>query len=267
MNRGRRRWLRACASALAVCLGFARTAHADDEGLCFHAPVEGQTLRRAGELTRARAAFALCAREVCPALIVQKCTEWVHEVDLALPSVVLVAHDARGGDLLDARVSIDGGPTEPLTPRAIPLDPGIHRFVFQRVGADDVTVDAVVREGEHLREVMGTFSPVTPGRPLARPVPLPTWVTGALGVAGMASFAVFGALGLSERSADHCATQCASSAADEVETKFRVADASLAVGVASAAVATVFYLMRPTRPPSSSALSTAPLAPFGWSFQ
>jgi hypothetical protein len=232
------------------------TARADDA--CMTAPVQGQQLQRAGKLLAARDRFATCARKSCPAEIVADCTQWAQQVASALPSVVLAAHDPAGHDLVDARVSIDGQPDVRLSARAVELDPGSHHFVFRRQGNADVTVDVLLREGEKDREVgvaFGMPAPAPESTPApaesphgasSRPIPLAVWIIGGIGVLGMASFAGFGAIGVSDRSSSGCDVGCSQSDKSRVDTELRVADISLAVGVVGLGVATWLFLARPT---------------------
>lgn len=254
---------------------------------CFVAPVDGQKLRKAGKLLDARTQFATCARQTCPTEIVQRCSQWSEEVQAAIPSVVLAARDTQGRDLADVTVSVDGAAAAPMGTRGIDLDPGEHRFVFQHAGSPDVEQRYILREGEKNREVVATFgasaSPAVPtvaSSPSSaespsdesRPVPTLTWVLGGIGVAALASFGTFGALGVSERSTDGCDKACPPSQKSDVDTKFLIADVSLGVGVVALGVATWLYVSRPSVPTSASAyvdLRSTPgggLAVFGGRF-
>jgi len=81
---------------------------------------------------------------------------------------------------------------------------------------------------------------------IERPVPVAAWVVAGTSVAAFAFFGTFGALGVSERSADGCATGCPSAQKTEVDTKFVVADIALATGVVALGAAAWIYLARPT---------------------
>jgi hypothetical protein len=252
---------------------------------CFSAPLDGQRLQKAGKLLDSRARFAACSRKKCPAKIVEACVRWSSEVDAAIPSVVLAARDARGNDLTDLRVSIDGNAALDLSPLAIELDPGPHSCVFQRAGAADVKEQAVLHEGEKNREVLARFRPTEASLPEAgasraesaptpqttsrpappaapaeaepnddapsaptpsdRPVPAAAWVLGGAGALAIVGFAAFAGIGLSTRANDHCDVGCPPSEYDTVTTDLRVADASLAVGILALGTAAVLYLARP----------------------
>jgi hypothetical protein len=264
-------WMWALAiGATALTAGSPALAQTPDP--CLTAPVDAQKLRKGGKLIEARDRFAICSRNACPREIVQSCMRWGAEVQSAIPSAVTAARDARGHDLGDVRVSIDGAEAVDPSPRAVELEPGTHRFVFRRSGApgsQDVRLDVVLREGEKNREVIATFgSPPSPGDGVASEpspgaqagrVPLLTWVLGGLGVVALASFATSAALGIAERSADQCATGCTQAQKDDVNSKFFVADISLGVGVVALGVATLLYLVQPaSRAPTTAWFDVRP---------
>jgi hypothetical protein len=252
------------AAALATTILVAQTsAWADDE--CMNAPVEAQKLQKSGKLLEARARFLTCARPTCPAEIVRDCTQWVHDVEQATPSVVIAGRDADGHDLADVQVFIDGNLVT-VSPQAIPLDPGPHTFLFKRAGSADLEDHATLHEGEKNRNVIGTFgggatTGPTPGT-TSRPVPAGVWVTGIAGLVGLGVFGVFGAIGVSDRSANHCDTGCPQAQKDDVDTKFLIADIGLAVGVVGLAVATIWFFARP----SVTIQRTGHVATFGFRF-
>lgn len=226
---------------------------------CFAAPVEGQKLRRRGALLAAREQFRICAGNKCPVEVVRACARWASEVDASIPTVVLTARDGRAADVAGVTVAIDGAPPVALGSRAVELDPGSHHFVFVRRGSDDVTRDGVLAEGEKNRAIGVTYeapaavaAPSTvqtsyPDSIKSRPIPATAWVFGGLGVVGIAGWATFGALYLSERTSSSCDTGCDESQKSGVERKGTISEIALGVGVVSLGLATVFYLTRPTR--------------------
>jgi hypothetical protein len=66
-------------------------------------------------------------------------------------------------------------------------------------------------------------------------------VLGGIGVAGLAVFATFGAMGLSEKSdaETSCAPNCTDDEVGSIRTKFLIGDIGLGVGVASLAAAVI----------------------------
>jgi hypothetical protein len=180
--------------------------------------------------------------------------------------VVAAARDAQGRDVVDASVSIDGGPDAPVGARAVELDPGPHHFVFRRAGSSPIEQEVLLREGEKNRAITVTFAslvpPPVPHVPTTtRPVPALSWILGGVGVIGMASFATLGSVGLSNRGAYHCDTGCTASQKSAVAGQFLAADVSLGVGVVGLVLAAVLYLTRPAT--STSGLLDVRPAPRG----
>ncbi|WP_437581526.1 hypothetical protein [Sorangium sp. So ce887] len=109
-------------------------------------------------------------------------------------------------------------------------------------------------------------SPAAP--PPAEPaVPGLVWASGAVGAAGLAVFAVAGALSLSAE-ADlraTCAPRCAADEVRAIRVQHAVADIGLGVGVVGLGAAAWFYATRPAaaRPPKAGAGAPGPaLRPF-----
>jgi serine/threonine-protein kinase len=228
------------ASLVAVCAGvlWAGSVHADTKTECFDGASQGQTLRDRHELVAARAAFTVCARQVCPKQVSKDCTAWLEQVEQALPTVVVSASDPAGRDRLDVTVLLDGRPfASKLTGQAVPVDPGYHTFHFE--AADGARVDRalLVREGLKNQAVavvlapapmsgtaagtaasgMGTtgatvdraVTPTTPdqGAPsLFRSAPWRVlgFVAGGLGLAGLGVGTAFGLKALSDKNAAQC---------------------------------------------------------------
>jgi hypothetical protein len=270
-------------TGLALLLLGASVAEARAADVCLSAPVEGQKLQRAGSLLRARERFAQCAQKACPPQIVQDCTQWVQDVEHALPSVVVAARDAQGKDVVDARISIDGQPPIALTARAIELDPGRHHFVFSHGPDPEVSIDALLGEGEKDREIRATLGgeAVAAPRPAPesiqasapdRPVPPAALITGAVAVAGLGVFGVLGTMGVVRRGNDHCATGCLAADKSSVDADFVGADVGLGVGLVAAGVATWLYLAWPKGSHPTTAVfdltptRTGALATFGMRF-
>ncbi len=124
---------------------------------CLSAADEGQSLRDDAKHMLAREQFLACAREVCPRIVRDQCTEWLRQLDEATPTVVFGAKDDCGNDVTSARVTSDGKlVTDHLDGKPVALDPGPHDIVFEREGAAPVTVHVVLRTGEKNRDVSPT---------------------------------------------------------------------------------------------------------------
>jgi hypothetical protein len=171
---------------------------------CIAANDAAQDLRLAGKLGNAREKLALCVSTSCPGPVRDDCAQRLAEVDAAMPGIVLEVKDARGNDVSDVRVKLDGQPfTDRIDGTAQPIDPGSHRFAFDTAEGTHAERWIVVREKEkdtHVRVVLGTadatptVSPSSTGRVTQRAIGF------ALGVAGVAGFVVGGIFGVVSKS-------------------------------------------------------------------
>ena len=227
---------------------------ADQKQACVDASTQGQQLRLDGKLVAAREAFRACTDAACPSPVRSACGDWLVEVDKALPTIVIAARDPAGKDLKVRRVSIDGAPSlEAALGRAVAIDPGKHAIDVELEDGAVAKEAATVAEGEKNRIVLVTF---VPRKTIETPKPVPPstargpwpWVFGAVGVAGLASFAGFGtAAWLGARDLrSRCEGSCSSSEVSAVRTKLLVADISLGVGLVGAGVATFLFLRTPS---------------------
>lgn len=226
-----------------LLLGAPSLARAADPQACVEAYEEGQKLRSEGSLLAAKERFLICADPGCPAITKSDCTTWVSEVDQSQPTIIFAVTDRAGKDATTVRISVDGQLLlESLDGKAKPIDPGSHRIVVELDGETPVERELVVREGEKNRKVDISFAPLDGGAGSGGGSISPaTWVLGGVGVAGIAVFATFGALGLSEKSdaETSCAPNCSDDEVDSIRTKFIVGDIGLGVGVASLAAAVI----------------------------
>lgn len=221
-------------------------ARADGDDACTTSYVSAQRLQRAGKLLGARAAMLTCAESACPSEIQTDCVQWLADLRRKLPSAVFSVRDARGRDVVDARVIVDGTlVASRIDGKAIDLDPGEHHVRFEPTKEHAHEVVVVMHEGEQDRAIGVDL----PAPPMHRPVPAGVWVTGALGVAAFGAFGAFGAWGLADLgSLSYCKGMCFQGDVDRVNTKYAVADIALGVGVISLAVAVVWFITRPSVP-------------------
>jgi hypothetical protein len=247
---------------LTVAIGLALVAApalADPTDACLQASDEGQVLRDKGQLLAARARFLACARPECPTVVRGDCAGWLVDVDARTPSVVVSAQDPGGRDTAEVKVTMDGVPfLARLDGKAIPVDPGEHRFRFELAGSAPVDGQAIVREGERRRVITARFGarsgPLPPpsSEPQAGGIPTAhlaaALALGGVALAGGGVFAYFGVTAKSD--ADHlratCAPNCKQGDVDAVRTKEIVANVSLGVGIAAVAAAAVVLIVRPS---------------------
>jgi hypothetical protein len=239
--------------ALAMGCFATRRALADDKLICVRAADAAQEQRSAGRLREARASLHTCAREICPALVRSDCTQWLAEVEASMPTIVIRAENARGEDLADVQIELDGHRlTDRLEGLPIDVDPGPHVLTWRRDGKV-AQQDIVVHTAEKNRSVMlridsGETLPTarTSGAPPSedhfRPAAA-AWIFAGLAVVGATSFAYFGLQGRSEVSdmRHDCAGHCPASQVDAAQQKLLIADISLGAAVVSAGLATYVF--------------------------
>ena len=141
---------------------------ADPKQECLAASDRGQNERDEGKYRAARRAFTACARDACPAVVMQACSKWLAELDTTAPSIVLEVKDEQGNDLSDVAVTLDGEPLATASDRKpIEMDAGSHVLRFEREGSPPVEQNVIFRTGERGRVVRATLklaSPTPPGQ-------------------------------------------------------------------------------------------------------
>lgn len=259
-----------CLLAAAASLAPTTARAGDRETACSAAFSNGPRLIKEGKFLEARAQLTSCAAAPCPDSMRPLCAEDLRSLEARIPSVVFVAKNAHGGDLVDVRVVENGRVlAERLDGKSVPLDPGVHTFDFERGGHSAVHVQVLVREGEAARPITAAFpdaqplaSAPPPSSPSAdaaprRPVPWTVYVAGGVTVLAGASFGFFGVRGLSERSdLASCKGACDHDAVSHARNDFTVADVSLAVGVVALAATAVLFFTRPDEPALAAARGT-----------
>jgi hypothetical protein len=108
-----------------------------------------------------RTQLLVCASASCPVDVRNECVHRVDEVNSAIPTIIFGARDGDGNDLSAVRVIMD---TEVLTDRlqgiAIPIDPGVHTFIFEAALQQSVWKSFVILQGQKNRTELITFSAV-----------------------------------------------------------------------------------------------------------
>jgi hypothetical protein len=209
---------------------------------CIAAYESAQEKRGDGSLVGAREQATLCAAASCPAFIRDDCATWRGELDAEVPSITFDV--TKSGERL-TNVRVTEGErvlTENLAGTAVELDPGDHSLRFEAEGAEPRTLTVHVTRGEKQKRVAVELVPLASPPPRASGAPpkepersanvLP-WVLVGTGVAGMTAFTLLGASGLSEEAKLErtCAPSCDEEALQSVQTKYLLADVSLAVGI------------------------------------
>jgi hypothetical protein len=271
------------AACVASWLGAGDALAADKTSLaCIRAAEDGQAARDGGQLMKARELFAACAARECPSVLRRDCSAWLEDARHQTPSVVVVARDTAGRDVVDAQVTIDGTLRQPqLDGTPIELDPGQHVLRVETAGSDPQEERFLLPAGDKNHTINVTFARPKPASPLVVPpptqeVPVPkplppsgetqppeqssrgvpagSYVLGAIGVGALGVFGYFGIRGMLD--ADHlkqtCVPACQTSDVDAVRTKLLIADIALGAGVVSLAAATWFAVRGLSAPSRSS---------------
>jgi hypothetical protein len=275
--------------SLSLAAGTARAGNENARKACSAAYEEAQVHRKAGQFRAAWRELAVCADEVCAAFIRTDCVRWSAELADEQPSVVVVARDRRGQDLV-VRVSVDRLPVDAQTGAvSIDVDPGEHVFRFESTGFEPTEVRAIVRVGEKRRRIEATMEPSAQVAPLApallAPPPISANVTPsgkfpfrtlaytftALAGLGFGTFGVLGIHGYARETdlSGSCAPHCADDRIAAIRNEYKIADMACAIGIGAAVVAAALYLFEPSKRSASSASSAsgtpgasgAPLAP------
>jgi hypothetical protein len=218
------------AAVLAGITAAAAPSAADDgdRARCFEAAEQGQALRQAHQLVEARDQLRQCVAPACPATMQSDCASWLGEVERAIPTVVLSAKDVAGEDVLDVSVLVDGRPlASRLDGTALPVNPGAHTFAFRWPDGSSVERQLLVAEGQKAIVVAARLAPpasppasapappqsalplLTPSAAESTPAPSRPWrtvgwITGGIGLAGLALGAAFAAVTVSDRNAARC---------------------------------------------------------------
>lgn len=268
--RNRSSALRLAAAALgAVTLLSTRPSVADDKQACLDSYDKAQTMRQEGKLIETRDALLVCVRNVCPAIIKRDCTQWLGEVDEAMPSVVIEARRPDGQDAVDVTVTVDGKPfVSQIDGKAVPINPGVHQFRFEYEGAAPIDQRIVISEATKNRRIAVEFKAPSASGPAAatsphdqpaaeeavpghdtgaKPkAPALAYVLGGVGLVGLGGLTYFGLQFDGElNDMDKCAPNCPQSDADHASKTRLFALVSGGVGIVSLGVATYLFLAPP----------------------
>jgi hypothetical protein len=176
--------------------------------------------------------------------------------------------DHAGVKIVDVRTPAKGFPLTnryelPMTGRKIGIHPGQHTFTASAEGVPDQTWTIEIINGSHLehdfefskrKPVVGdTIAPPSEPRLVkSRPVPTSVYVTSGLTVALAVPLSIFG-IGALGRASDYKAANGTKPKAEldamaaDVKSANLITDIFLGATVASAAVTTILFLVRPTK--------------------
>jgi hypothetical protein len=249
---------------------------ADEKTACFDAAENAQQQRAEGKLRDARISLHVCARDVCPAVVKNDCTQWLTEVEASLPTIVLRATGPRGQDITDVKVSLDGQAlVDKIDGLPIEVDPGPHVLTSVHPGSKPTRQELTFYTNQRNRTVSLVLEDAAPPpggagelrvsteAPPKRPGAAP-YVLGAVAIGALASWTYFGLTSIAERKQldESCGPhgpdsggvgRCSSSQVTPVKNKQIAADVSLGVAVVSAGISTWLFL-KGSKPSTATAL-------------
>lgn len=245
----------------ALGLAYALPAYAADDAMraCVDAHEEGQVQRGAGQLLSARQRFLSCSQVSCPLVVRKECIDFAEQLARQVPSIVLVAVDARGHEVSLASVSVDASWSRDRDfGMAIELDPGSHEIVVQSSDGRAAQKTFLLRAGEQLRRVVVEFPERTQSseeRAAPSPSVLP-YVVGGVGLLALGSFVGFALDGkAAERDLEACKPNCTQAGVDHMRRSYLIADVSLAVAAVAVGVDTYLVLKPPVSAQGAFGLS------------
>lgn len=246
------------AAAFLAVVAIESAALADEREQCANNAEQAQSLRDEGKYRRAREAMLVCARDVCPGPIKSDCGKWLSDLDRDAPTVVFGARDAKGSDVIDVKVTMDGATVlqERLDGKPILVDSGEHTFKFEAKDGSVKEERVLLRTAEKARPITASFPAATVATTTTtttkdsgggdRSWIVPVAVAGGVGVLGLGLFAGFGISG--ESAVDDlqtCKPNCKEDDVSSARTKLIIADVALGVGVVAIGVGAYFFFTRP----------------------
>jgi hypothetical protein len=127
---------------------------------CTAAYNAAQELERDNHLREAEKSWLACAKATCGAFLKHECTVRHARVGGDIPSVIPVITDAAGAPVADAQVAMDGQLlTSRIDGRAVPVDPGVHEFVFKNGSGQLAQEKVVISQGQRNRLISVSLRP------------------------------------------------------------------------------------------------------------
>jgi hypothetical protein len=250
-----------------------------DRKACIAAADDGQKLRDENKLSAAREKFILCASKSCPGAVAKECSQWLQDAERDMPSVTFRARDERGKEILDVRVFIDDqAVAESIDARALPVDPGEHKFKFARSDGKFVEDKIVLRPAEKNKLIELSFQGPAQADTTATPkdgaatstvvapppepgegfkIPILGYVGAGVAVVGVGMMAFFAitANNDEQKLRDTCAPNCPESERDSIDSKVLLANVGMGVAVVGVGVAVVSTVLANSGTKSTSAKS------------
>lgn len=261
-----------CAIIVASIGAARRVDAAENDRACSAAYSRAKDSERSAHLLEARELLQTCAKAYCGKVLYEACTAMYTQVEADIPSVVPVVIDGNGAPRTDVQVTMDGEPLAArIDGRAVPVDPGLHEFVFSTSDGVFATRKVLVVEGQHNRAISPEASnQPAPDRKLAavgntgstgepekgaspegpklaadngvaeppakrRSLMLP-YTLASVGLVGLAGFGLMTEWGRKDNTElAQCSPACPPSSVNHVRRMYVAADVSLGVGIAALA--------------------------------
>ncbi len=253
-----------CRAAVLALVAFAALPHGSASAQAADASCQAvektESMRTEGRYRDARARLLECVNAQCGGDVRRRCASTLQKLDAVTPSIVVRAEDGKGNDVTDVSVKLgDELLVKSLDGMAIPVDPGEHRFAFQRVGEEPVVQTLTIQRGEKFRSIDVRIGSASTGSEQAglgaggsASRSTGRWMAGAsligVGAVGLVGFTW---LGLSARSTEkelqreNCEPGCGKARVDAMGTRYVLANVSLGVGVLALGAATWLLLSEP----------------------
>jgi hypothetical protein len=245
---------------------------------CISAHRNAQELKRSGKLVESQQQLLLCSSATCPGALISDCGNWLNDLDQVVPSLVLVVR-VDGKEGTDAQLFVDDQPILETT-HAIKVNPGRHsvRAELRPFGPYEESV--LMAEGQRMRIVSIDFKSPSPTLalppapressravplPSNRPVPVLVYPLLGAGLAGLASFGVFAAIGKSKQGEleKQCEPRCTDSDLRPMKTAYLIGDISAGVGAVALLGAAIAYFARPAEEPAPAPALSFGMGPAG----
>jgi hypothetical protein len=253
------------ASALALVV--TGPAQADEEkDRCTAAYVAGQELKAASRLLEAAAELETCIADGCAEFVREDCGRWLDEVERATPTVVPRFVDERGRDVVEVALFVDDRAIATrLDGKPIALDPGAHRFRFERAGHPAVERSFTIASGEKGRTLLVALEPAPAPAPAVPSPPVEpsggsihpaAWALGAVSVVGFGMLIGFGVHSLT---LEDCSPACSDEQVDDIVLERAIADVGLGVGLGALGAAVLVAVLAWDDGSDSAVLRFTPL--------
>jgi hypothetical protein len=247
----------AAIGACAMVLAWPREGRADpaNQNECEAAFARAQELADHGQLVKARSELEKCEASSCDDALRHRCMMRSDLLVEDTPTVVLSVTDDDGAPVDGVRVSLDRVlVASQIDGRAIPVEPGVHEFMFYKGDAVIARKKLVILQGQHNRVIAASLHPEVPHAAAAhaddagplrvtrtatpqRGSYVPSYLVLGLGVTSLGGAALLTTWGRGDnKKLADCTPNCPQASVDHIHRLYLGADISLGVGITAIAV-------------------------------